>query len=184
MKTFQQAGLGLALALTGACACSSIGIGFGGSESACVVPPQENGDYEVELVREFARVKRYACDGTLSSDKIEEVSEPSKWISIIADDGFLVDHALIEHTRRRSDSGMLSYSSSGVSFYIHKSDTWLGIQVDEGDNEFDYTLYDAEGEKRQSGRIHVNVDYSERRLEETREVHPTPESCVEPRTSV
>jgi hypothetical protein len=162
MKQITRAGLGLALALTTACSAQRL---------------DKDGVNEVLLEREFARVLRYDCAGALSSDKVEEVSEPSRWLEIVAEESFVVDHAKVTHEARPSDGGSMQYQGSSARFLIHFSNTWLGIRVDEGLNNFDYALFDAAGDEREAGRLQVKVEYRERKLDETREIRPSPESC-------
>jgi hypothetical protein len=157
---------------------------------ACGMELRKNGDVNaIHLTRVFAPVDRYDCEGELVSSRTEEVESPSAWVRIEADDDFApLVHATVRNQSLRPDNnqGMLSYGRTSVSFQVHASNTWLAYQVKTGLNEFEYAFYEhvstpgATLEPYETGKVVLDITYSERTDTEKRVLRPTVEECEVP----
>jgi hypothetical protein len=157
---------------------------------ACGMELRKNGDLNsVHLTRVFAPVDRYDCAGELVSSQIEEVDSPSAWVRIEADDASKsLIHASVRNLSHRPEGnqGMLSYGLRSVSFQVHASNTWLAYQVKTGLNEFEYAFYEQSSapgatlEPYETGKVVLDVSYSERWETEKRVERPSAEACLPP----
>jgi hypothetical protein len=153
---------------------------------ACGMELRKNEVNTIALERVHARVLRYDCQKELISDKTEEVQSPEKWLRINAESRkHKLDEANIQNLSHNpeNNSGMISYHTNGVSFLVHYSNTWLGYQVVEGLNEFSYKFFEQASSGKlnefESGRVLVEVSYSERFDPKVYHYHKSDEECAE-----
>lgn len=152
------------------------------SLAACDRILSENETNKIELVRVFAPIRSYDCEGRLISEQNQEVNAPSKWVRIYSkkDNPRILTADVTNRRLPTSNTAMISYSSdSYISFMVHYSDTLIGLQVKDGMNTIDYKInHDSyTGTDSESGQMDLDISYREVYESRIRHYHPSPTSC-------
>lgn len=179
------------LALTFASSVIFIGCGDGTLLSKSDSTP--NNAQVFNLTRVTQRVVRYDCKGEVTSDQQELQSAPREWVSLYP------NKAENFYTLKVSNSAVHRIiEMGGYKFWLDAGNGELSMWVNNGINELDYSFnychkkaVDAHGNPtgecahvpipEESGKMYVNINYTEKVLDGTQEVHPTKEECKKPK---
>lgn len=93
---------------------------------------------KITLVEEQQRVLRYNCLGQVTSDKIETVKAPTKFVSIRADKEENLYSLQVRNRSMRSYAGLVV---NGNGFTIDYNPGLLNLEVDQGLNEISYEFH-------------------------------------------
>ena len=149
----------------------------------------------ISLERDFQEVIHYGCDGTVTSDGIETVSSPTKWVTITPNDSTNLEGSSFTDTLTNSEAGlMMGYTT----FQVDYSYGALNMHVVSGVNVIDYTftkctqwVTNPDGSQScptanevvsEQGTVTINVSYSEKTLPGHTDVDdcPTPSPTPSP----
>lgn len=184
MRTFSKFMTIVALAVCSLTACT------GAELDKNATSPQKAETYQ--LVRDWKRVTRYNCAGEVTSDQIETVRSPNKFMTIQPKSYQGLYSARFVNLTNHSQAGVVSGNNS---FTMDMAPSWLNMQVEEGLNVIQYEFYDCDEfkkdpttneptreckhapELRESGYLYLRIQYIQNWLDGQDVVKPSDEEC-------
>jgi hypothetical protein len=134
----------------------------------------------VHLVTEKQEVKRYDCNGSLTSDQIETVSSPTELMTIQPTKSSWTYATIASSSFVDVETGQTpGYVLNNTEFTIDHSPGYFNMEIADGLNEIDYRFVFTDGST-ETGARYIFISWDQTTLTGASSVHPDPSQCVKP----